>query len=145
MFNTTTGDPFQNKTKHKLYSIGLGPQQDHQRQHSLQDRRIRPIAHQGADQGVCLIVSHVDGQLESSQHRSIRVRKNSSLNGNRALDLSQKRMIVGKIQGFATENHLCCSWSRYLRRHLHPLRDGGSLGTAHNLLLQCPVPRVFVD
>ena len=84
----------------------LSSRQDHRRRHSLQDRRIRPIAHQGADQGVCLIISHVGGQLMSSQRRSIRVRENSSLNGNRALDLSQERMIVGKIQGFSTKNHL---------------------------------------
>ena len=37
---------------------GLSPRQDHRRRHSLQDWRIRPIAHQGADQGIRLIISH---------------------------------------------------------------------------------------
>ena len=36
----------------------LSSRQDHRRRHSLQDRRIRPIAHQGADQGISLIISH---------------------------------------------------------------------------------------
>ena len=41
----------------------LGPRQDYRRRHPFKNQRIGPIAHQGTDQGVSLVVSHMDGQL----------------------------------------------------------------------------------
>ena len=143
---TTTDGPFLNKTKRKLYNSGSSPRQNDRINHLFQDRRVRAVTHQRANQGVTLQHVYRNLKFQMIQQQTTRRRRDYAarpLHLQWPIQPSKERVTLRKKQPLShSQNYFWSVHSQRLRHQENPL--GGSWSWQTSLAPLLPVGRSFV-